>query len=72
MTLKELLDKKRAVHGRRLLVKTTSALPTLKEFKVKEVSGSKEYVNFETYFASGWQLVSDFDNENKIIEILKG
>ena len=70
MTLKELLDKKRAVVGRRLLVQSKDK--QLKEITVKDVSESKEYVKVSTVARVWWQSVINFDKSNKIIEMLKG
>jgi len=75
MTLKELLDKKRGVVGRRLLVnKITIDGTMLDEVTIKEVSESKKYVKVCTpeFSWSCWFTVEDFDLGYKIIEILKG
>ena len=75
MTLKELLDKKRAVVGRRLLVnKIIKDGTMLDEVTVKEVSADKRYVKLCTpeFSWSCWFTVEDFDICYKIIEMLKG
>ncbi len=77
MTLKELLDKKRAVQGKRFLVEDENSKkmqnageePHVFEIAIEEVSPSKHYVRMQKII---WISCKEFDLRYKIIEILKG